>query len=284
MKMMHRIVSLVLAVAAVASLTVTSMAWKKKDVKYITTPGEINCEINVNGEDITIISNQKQPQKFTTKDGRIAFQVDKYGLILSFTTKGNSYKEVRLGEAYIFNVTGNMNGLALHDTLNYKYKAVVDATVNDFTITGSCEVEVSEDSVINILGIYNDDAKVILLEGARARVTEKQPASKVRLDVEIRPYRSYTAHSEYDYINNILTLRATAEGCTVKDAMRDAIIRVEKVNGGDLLSGRWFWPNYDGGSTESGTYVCRFMPTDNRYQTVELTINFIANASPMQEK
>lgn len=278
--MMKRFLCAALAVTAAFSMSLTSLAWKKKDVKDITTPGQINCEINVNGENITITSNQKGPQKFTTRDGRIAFRVDKQGLLLSFTTKSNNFKEIRLGEAYIFDVTGNMNGLALHDTLNYRYKAEVDATVNELTVTGDCEVEISENSIINTLAIYNEEAEVMVLEGASVHANVIEPASAIRKDVDIRAFRGNTAHSNYDINTKILTLRATTPGCTVKEAMKDVTIRVERNKDGEMVSGRWVWYNLDGGSTETGRYVYSFVPTDNRYQTLDLTIDFIANCSP----
>ena len=280
MKMIKRFFCAALAAAAVMSLSATALA--KKREKDIVTPGQINCEINVNGEDITILSNQKQPQKFTTNDGRIAFRVDKQGLVLCFTTKGNNYKEVRLGEAYIFDVTGNMNGLALHDTLTYRYKAEVDAIVNELTVTGGCEVEISENSIVNDLAILNEDAKVVVDKGASVHSTAIEPASNLRLDVDIRNYRSNTAHSSYDINTKILTLRATTPDCTVKQALNDAVIRVERVKDGELVSGRWIWPNLDSGATESGRYTCRFMPTDNRYKTLELNIDFLAGCSPQK--
>lgn len=286
MNITKRLICTALAVTSALSLSVNSFAWSSKKFdkdKYdIVVPGRINCEINVKDENITINSNQKGPQKFTTKDGRIAFRVDKSGLILCFTTKGNNYKEVRLGEAYIFDVTGDMNGLALHDTVTYRYKAEVDAIVNELTVTGDCEVEISENSAINTLAVYNDEAEVMVLEGASVHEAVNEPASALRLDVDIRDFRSNTAHSDYDINTKILTLRATTPGCTVKEAMNDAIIRVERKKDGELVSGRWVWLNMDSGSTETGRYVCRFMPTDNRYQSLDLTIDFVANCTPQK--
>lgn len=285
MNIAKRLLSVSLAAAAAFSLSVTSLAWSSNRFKKyddIVTPGQINCEINVKGESITVTSNQKGPQKFTTKDGRIAFRVDKQGLVLSFTTKGNNFKEVRLGEAYIFDVTGEMSSLSLHDSLSYRYKAEVDATVNELTVTGECEVELSENSSVNELAVYNKDAKVMALDGAFIHNSLNEPASELRLDVDIRDYRSYTAHSDYDINTKILTLRATTPGCTVQEALKDAIIRVERKKDGEAVSGRWVWLKLDGGSTESGSYTCHFFPSDNRYQSLDLNINFVANSSPQK--
>lgn len=279
MKMTKRLLCAALAVTSAVSMSVNSFAWSRKDYD-VAVPGQINYEVNVKGENITLTSNQKGPQKFTTKDGRIAFRVDKSGLILCFTTKGNNYKEVRMGEAYIFDVTGEMNGLALHDTVNYRYKAEVDAMINELTVTGDCEVEVSENSSVNELAVYNDDAEVMVSEGALIHNAVNEPASALRVDVDIRSYRSFTAHSDYDINTKILTLRATTPGCTVKEALTDAIIRVERKKDGEPVPGRWVWLNMDSSSTETGRYTCHFFPTDNRYQSVDLNIDFFADCTP----
>jgi len=275
MKKLRFIVCLTLAVAMVLSMSVAAFA--KKDDHFIKVPGEVKYEINVKNNELTLYSNIKSQQKFTTKDSMLALRVDDHGLVLSFTTSGNNYKEVILGkDAKTLTVSGSLNRLSLDDTVDYHYTINVDGKINELPVGGDCKVNLKADSAVNKLGIHNKEAEVFADDDARIVSTNKDPLNKLYLDIEIRKYNYYTSNSEYDERTKTLTLRATRPGCTVSDAVKDAVIRVEEKSGDDLVSGRWYWPNLNGGNTASGTYVYRFQPTDGKYDSAEITISFIS--------
>lgn len=275
MKHFSRALSLALAVIFIMTMGVTAFA--KKADGYVSTPNDVNYEINVDGEKLTLLSNRKGPQKFSIKDGKISFRVDDTGLVLSFETKSNNDKDVILGkDVKQFKITGNVAALALTDTLDYKYHAKVEAEVNWLTVMGSCKVSIGENASVNNLGIHNNDAEVVYADGAFIAKENKAPATRTKLEMAIRDYNYYTAHASYDNVEKTVTLPCTMPGCTVKDAMKDVILKVCEVNGGDSVSGRWFWPNLNGGSTESGSYVYRFIPSDNEHEGAQITVNFIS--------
>lgn len=279
MKMLRRMICLLLAVAAAASMCVASFAitdWRDK--RYIALPGDVSYELNVEGGKLTLLSNLKTPKEYATKDSALALRVDDYGLVLSFTTSGGSYKEVVLGkDVKLFSVTGTLNSLALTDTVDYHYTVEVDAMVNELTVTGDCTVKLSENTGVNKLGIHNSEAEVSYAPGAFIADKNVAPVTDVQLDVDIREFNYFTAHASYDKLTNTVTLPATMPGCTVQEAMRDVILRVEEFANVDLVSGRWYWPNLNGGSTESGTYIYRFIPTDNKHESTYITVNFISH-------
>lgn len=278
MKNMRRFICFALAVAMLLGMNVVSFAARKND-KYIALPNDVKYEINVENGKLTLISNQKTPQSYATKDSKLALRVDKNGMVLGFETKGNNYKEVILGKDLKHpKFTGNISVLTVNDSLDYNYKIVVDGKINELTVAGGCNVELTDTAVVNKLGVHNKDAKVIAADGAKVVSKNDEFANSTVLDVEIRDYNYYTAHSEYDRNTNTLILRATNSGCTVKDAIKDAIIKVETTRNTDAVSGKWYWPNLDGGSTESGTYCYRFMPTNGIYKSAELTVKFISAA------
>lgn len=275
MKKLYRLLSAVLAVAVIVSLTVTAFA--RPNDKYIVTPNDINYEINVKNNKITLISNQKTPQQYNSKDAKLALRVDDNGLVLCFVTSGNNNKEVILGKGVKqLSITGSMNELALADSIDYHYSFEIGGKVNYFTITGTCKVNLTENATINNLSVHNSEAEVTYEDGATVVAKNTELASDIYLDIEIREYNYFTGHGCYDGNTKTITLPATMEGCTVSEAVRDAVIKVREKNGGDLVSGRWYWPNLNGSSTESGNYVYRFAPTDNKYKTAQVTINFIS--------
>ena len=275
MKKLRFIVCIALAAAMVLSMSVSAFA--KKNDHFIKVPGEVKYTITVKNNDITLSSNIKSEQKFATKDGFVTLRVDDHGLVMCFNTSGNNYKEVVLGkDVKIINVSGSLNGLNLADTVDYHYTVNVDGKINEFNFSGDCNVNLGDNAAINKLGNYNESAKVFASDNARVVSTNKEPLGKLYLDIEIRKYNYYTSNSEYDEKTKTLTLRATKAGCTVSDAVKDAVIRVEEQNGKDLVSGRWYWPNLNGGSSATGSYVYRFQPTDGRYDSAHIIINFIA--------
>ncbi|MBQ4538861.1 MAG: hypothetical protein II995_04550 [Oscillospiraceae bacterium] len=275
MKKLRFIICLTLAAAMVLSMSVAAFA--KKDDHFIKVPGEVKYTITVKNNDITLSSNIKSEQKYSTKDGMLTVRVDDHGLVMCFTTSGNNYKEVILGkDVKDINVNGSLNGLNLSDTVDYHYTVNVNGKINEFNFAGDCNVNLNDTAVINKLGNYNESAKVFAADNASVISTNKEPLGKLYLDVEIRSYNYFTANSEYDEKTKTLTLRASLPGCTVSDAVKDAIIRVEEQNGKDLVSGRWYWPNLNGGSSATESYVYRFQPTDGRYDSAQITINFIA--------
>ena len=278
MKNMRRLVCFALVAAMLLGMSVISFAARKND-KIIALPDEVKYEINVKDGKITLTSNQKGPQSYDTKDSKLALRVDKNGMVLSFDTKSNNYKEVILGKSLKKPViTGSLNALTLNDSLDYHYTVKVEGMINEFSVMGGCNVELTDTAVINKLGIHNKDAKVIAADGARVVSKNEELANTVTLDIEIRDYNTFTAHSEYDSQTKTLILRATKPGCTVKEAMNDASIKVETTRDTNAVSGKWYWPNLDGGSTESGTYAYRFMPTDGNYKSAEITVKFISAA------
>ena len=275
MKKLRFIVCIALAAAMVLSMSVAAFA--KKADHFIKVPGEVKYEINVKNNDLTLYSNVKSQQEFTTKDSMLGLRVDDHGLVLSFTTSGNNYKEVILGkDVKTITVSGSLNGLSLDATVDWHYTINVDAKINEFPIGGDCKVNLRAGSAVNKLGIHHKEAEIFADDEARIVSSNKDPLNKLYLDIEIRKYNYYTANSEYDQKTKTLTLRATKAGCTVGDAVKDAVIRVEENNGSDLVSGRWYWPNLNGSSATSGTYAYRFQPTDGKYDSAEITINFIS--------
>jgi hypothetical protein len=275
MKKLRFIVCIVLAAAMVLSMSVAAFA--KKADNFIKVPGEVKYEINVKNKEITLYSNIKSQQKFATKDSMLGLRVDDHGLVLSFTTSGNNYKEVILGkDVKNINIAGSLNGLTLADTVDWHYTVNVDGKINEFHIAGDCNVNLDDTAVINKLGNHNEKAKVFAADNATVISANKEPLGKLYLDIEIRKIKYYTANSEYDANTKTLTLRSTMPGCTVNEAVKDAIIRVEEQNGKDLVSGRWYWPNLNGNSSATGSYVYRFQPTDGKYDSAQITVNFIA--------
>ncbi len=278
MKNMRRFVCFVLAFAMLISMNIIAFAAKKSD-KYVSVPTDVNYEINVKDGKLTLISNQKSPQSYDTKDSKLALRVDKNGLVLSFDTKSNNYKEIILGKDLKQpKFSGSINVLTINDSIDYNYNITVEGKINELTVAGSCNIELTDTAVVNKLGVYNKDAKVIAADEARVVSKNEELANALTLDIEIRDYNTYTAHSEYDALTKTLILRATNPGCTVKDAVKDASIKVETTRDTDAVSGKWYWPNLNGGSTESGTYIYRFMPTDGKYKSAEITIKFISAA------
>lgn len=277
MKNMRRFICFALAVAMLLGMNVVSFAARKND-KYIALPNDVNCEINVKDGKLTVISNQKTPQSYVTADSKLALRVDKNGMVLSFDTKSGN-KEVILGKDLKQpKFTGSISVLTVNDSVDYHYSLTVEGKVNELTVAGSCNIQLTDTAVVNKLGVHNKDAKVMAADGAKVVSKNEALANSVSLDIEIRDYNTYTAHSEYDALTKTLTLRATNPGCAVKDAVKDASIKVETTRDTDAVSGRWYWPNLDGGSTESGTYIYRFMPTDGRYKSAEITVKFISAA------
>jgi len=278
MKNLRRLACLVLAVAMLFGMSVVSFAARKSN-KYISLPGDVNYEINVKDGKLTLISNQKTPVSYDTKDSKLALRADKSGLVLSFDTKSNNYKEIILGKDLRQPVfSGSLNALSVNDSVDYHYDIVVEGKINEFTVAGSCNVELNDTAVINKLGVHNKEAKVVAADEARVVSKNEELANAVTLDIEIRDYNTYTAHSEYNDLTKTLTLRAVNPGCAVRDAVKDASIKVETTRDADAVSGKWYWPNLDGGSTESGTYIYRFMPTDSIYKSAEIKINFVSAA------
>lgn len=275
MKKLRFIICLTLAAAMVLSMSVAAFA--KKDDKIIKLPGEVKYTVTVKNNEITLSGNTKSPQSFATKDGIITLRVDDHGLVMSFTTSGNNYKEVILGkDVKNINIAGSVNGLTLADTVDWHYTVNVDGKINEFHIAGDCNVNIGDTAVINKLGNHNEKAKVFAADNATVISANKEPLGKLYLDIEIRKINYFTANSEYDEKTKTLTLRGTMPGCTVNEAVKDAIIRVEEQNGKDLVSGRWYWPNLNGNSSATGSYIYRFQPTDGKYDSAQITVNFIA--------
>lgn len=276
MKIFKRICSFALAVSVAAAMCATAFA-DKRNSKYIALPTDIACEISVEDGVVTVTDNRTQPKSYNTKDSALNFKVDAAGLNFSYTNSMGWTKQVVLGkDVKNFEVTGAMNELALSDSLNYNYVIDVDATINNMTITGDCKVTLSQDSSINNLGIFNEEAKVIVSDGAKIKTTNKEPASTTVLEVKIRDYNHYTTKASYDAATNVITLPACIKDCTVAQAVIDTILSVREKATGETVAGKWYWPMLDGSSTESGKYIYRFSATDNEHKSVELTVNFIS--------
>lgn len=273
MKRILRYTSLIITVAII--ITTCSVVFARD--KHDELPTTVNCEIKVDEDTISISGGSKATTTYTLKDTAVTFLVDSAGLVLSFPTQGGNTKDVRLGKLIKeFTVSGKLNSLAITDTLDYHYTINVDATVNDFTVGGDTKVVLSENTSVNVMDIYNEDALVYLEGGAEVRVTNKAPDSDTYLNVAIRSYKVNIVGAFYDENANVLTLPAKENGCTIYDAMKDVLLTVKQSNDNSSVPGRWSWPNLDGGATESGRYIYRFFSTDNKHKGVELIVDFIA--------
>lgn len=275
-KIISRAASAVLAAAMLLSLASTAMAAGLTDKEWRNLPTDESCTIDVSNKKLTITTSTATPKTYNLYSGDIDLYVDTNGLVLSYRTgMYNTYKTVTLGKNIKeFGITGTYASLALTDTLDYKYTANIDATINDFSVSGAMKVVFSDNSVINRLGIYNKDADVFLGSGTNVTESNNTVASATQLEVKIRDYGNYSTGTAYDADSKTVYLNAKASGTTVKQALSDVIISVQRSDKFESIYGTWIWPNINGSSTESGRYTYHFIPYDNNYQSQTLYVEF----------
>lgn len=272
MKKMMRYVSFVAVAAVLMSTCMVALAKEKKD--DLPTAG--NCMITVEGEKLTVSGSYTATASYTIKDKAVSFAVDSTGLVLSYPTRNNEVKTIRLGKRiYAFTISGALDSLTLADTLDYHYNVTVGATLDQLAANGDVKLTLAEAAEINTLTVANDKATVTAESGAKIQNTNRAPDSETYLSVAVREYRANTAAVSYDSATGVLSLQANQDGCTVEDALKDVVLTVKQTNNDAVVAGRWYWPKLDGGATAGGRYLYRFTPTQGT-GIHELTVEFVA--------
>lgn len=260
--------------AAIVLMSTCMVAYAKE--KKADLPAAANCAITVEGDRLTVSGSYTATTSYTIKDKSVAFAVDSTGLALTYPTQ-SGVKTIRLGKRInAFNVSGTLDALTLADTLDYHYTVTVDASVNQLTANGDVKLLLTGETAIDTLTLANDKAVVTAENEVEIQNTNRALNSETYLTVAIRDYRANTAAASYDSATGVLSLQANRPGCTVTDALKDVVLTVRQAHGDLAVSGRWYWPNLDGGAMDSGRYLYRFAATDGIYGGEALIVDFTA--------
>ncbi len=271
MKNVFRYVSFAAAAIVLMSTCMVAFARDNKD----DLPVSANCAIAVEGDKLTVSGSYAATASYTIKDKAVTFAVDGTGLILTYPAQGGNIKTIRLGKRiHAFNVSGTFDALTLDDTLDYHYTVTVDATVGQLTANGDVKLLLTGETAIDTLMLANDKAVVTAESEVKIKSTNRAPDSETYLSVAVRDYRANTSAASYDSATGVLSLTANRAGCTVTDALKDVVMTVRQAHGDLAVAGRWYWPNLDGGATDSGRYLYRFAPTAQGKGVQELTVAF----------
>lgn len=267
-----RYASFAAAVVVLMSTSMVAFAKEKKD-DLLTAA---NCAIAVEGDKLTVSGSYTATTSYTIKDKAVIFAVDGAGLALTYPTQ-SGVKTIRLGKRInAFSVSGTLDALTLADTLDYHYTVTVDASVSQLTANGDVNLLLTGETAIDTLTLANDKAVVTAESAVEIQNTNRALNSETYLTVAIRDYRANTSAASYDSATGILSLKANRVGCTVTDALKDVVPTVRQAHGDLAVSGRWYWPNLDGGVTDSGRYLYRFAPTTQGQSIQALTVVFTA--------
>ena len=274
MKNVMRWVSFVVAVVLMSTSMVAFAKDKKDDL-----PTAANCTITVKDEKLTVSGSYTATTSYTIKDEAVSLTVDSSGLVLTYPTQSDSVKTIRLGKRiYAFTISGVLDSLTLADTLDYYYNVTVDAIVDRLTVNGDVKLTLAETAEIKTLTVANDKAVVMAESGAKIQNTNRAPDSETYLSVAVREFCTYISSASYDRATGVLSLQASRSDCTVEDALKDVVLAVKQTNNDAAVTGRWYWPNLNGGATTSGRYLYRFTPTQGA-GTQELVVAFTAAES-----
>lgn len=264
------------AVAVAVVLTTCSTAFAKSQIPDLSDSA--NYMFLAEDNNITVTSNLSLPTTYRVENTELTLSVDATsGLTAVFKTSGGNEKTVRLGKSVkTIALCGVWQSLKVSDTLDYHYKLNLNAVVENVILDGAAQLVLQEDAVVDSLLANQKDTSVVLEPGSQLNQTNKAADTFVYIDLKTRLHKTKTAEAVYDAKTQELYLTANAVDCSVQDALTDVVISIRQTNDNAAVAGRWYWPQINGGATESGRYVYCFSPSDGIHQGVQLVVVFSA--------
>ena len=236
---------------------------------------------------LEILQNGRSQQTFYLSSSYITVNGESGGLKVSIRERNRENPTQVSFDSPSLTVCGSMAGLELGSALDSRHIITVDAAVGQMMIRGTPQVYIESSSSIDNLIARNSGARLAIRNGAYigqnnlsaifsgniSRPQEDASAVYFTVDFDTNGGKN-TRYISYDEESNCLYLEALTPDTTLGQAIKDVSFTVRREYNDNKISGIWQWEKGYDSETRSGSYTYFFRPSNSKYDTISVGVNF----------